>query len=133
MSHPLRLVEIEGKGRGYVATEPLKGGQVIFRESPILVYSAYPLKRSDLQEPGSAYSRYCAHCYKTLCSGTASNETAFTCPACFHPDGASFCSYDCQSLALSSTHSPFVCESLNYLRNCPLLLDNQPKERQVQA
>ncbi|XP_074321516.1 histone-lysine N-methyltransferase ASHR2-like [Silene latifolia] len=133
MSHPLRLVEIEGKGRGYVATEPLKGGQVIFRESPILVYSAYPLKRSEHQELGSVYSRYCAHCYKSLVSGTAGDCTALTCLSCSHPDYASFCSRNCQSLALSSTHSPFVCESLNYLRNCPLLSDNQPEERQVQA
>ncbi|KAK9742762.1 hypothetical protein RND81_03G195900 [Saponaria officinalis] len=127
MSSALRLVDISGKGRGFVATEPLKGGQVILRESPILVFSAYPLKRS-------RHPTYCAHCYRTFPVEGSRDQTPLTCPSCCHPeDAAQFCSTTCHSAARSSTHSPWVCASLNYLRNCSSLLDNQAEERQVQA
>lgn len=130
ISTTLRLVDIEGKGRGLVASQPLKGGEIILRDSPILTYSAFPLKRQPQQQGlGSSYSRYCAHCHKILVAG----HGTVACPLCSHPDDAIFCSPRCQSLALSFTHTKWVCQSLSYLRNCPLLVDQQPEDRQVQA
>lgn len=129
LSDALRLVEIEGRGRGLVASQPLKGGQVVLRDSPILTYSAFPLNRRQPQEGGSSCSRYCAQCYRCLVVGA----TTLTCPSCSHPEDGVFCSSKCQSLALSSTHTPWVCQALSHLRNCPLLADRQPDECQVQA
>ncbi|KMS99971.1 hypothetical protein BVRB_1g018130 [Beta vulgaris subsp. vulgaris] len=122
----LRLVDIEGKGRGLVASQPLKGGQTVLRDSPILTYSAFPLKR---QGDGFSYSRYCGHCYRLLVTG----DRTLACPSCSHPDDAIYCSPKCQSLALRFTHTPWVCQSLSYLRNCPLLVDQQPEDRPIQA
>lgn len=127
ISTMLRLAEIEGKGRGLVASQPLKGGQIVLRDSPILAYSAFPLKQHQ-QEIASSYSRYCAHCYR--CIGST---PTMTCPSCSHPKDAIFCSPKCQSFALNSTHSPWVCRALGYLRNCSLLVDHHPDERHVQA
>lgn len=129
LSDALRLVEIEGRGRGLVASQPLKGGQIVLRDSPILTYSAFPLKRRQPQVSGLSYSRYCAHCYKCLVAGAA----MLTCPSCSHPDDGAFCSPKCQSLALSSTHTPWMCRALSYLRNCLSLVDHQSDELQVQA
>ncbi|XP_074268968.1 histone-lysine N-methyltransferase ASHR2-like [Silene latifolia] len=131
LPNALSLVNIEGKGRGLVASQPLKGGQVILRDSPILTYSAYPLKRRD-QEGDSSYLRYCVQCCKTL-GPSGSTASALTCSSCSHSDDASFCSAKCQSLAISLTHSPWACQALRYLRNCYALVDQQPDERQVQA
>ncbi|KAL9234357.1 hypothetical protein vseg_009237 [Gypsophila vaccaria] len=134
MSSALKLVEIRGKGRGFVATVPLKGGEVVLRESPILVFSAYPFKRADHQQGRSSHPTYCAHCHRTLAVKNSIDLTLTTCPSCYHPeDAAVFCCAECHSAARRLTHSPWVCTSLNYLRNCPGLSDNQPEERQVQA
>ncbi|KAL2892525.1 Histone-lysine N-methyltransferase ASHR2 [Bienertia sinuspersici] len=128
ISTALRLVNIEGKGKGLVASKSLKGGEIILQDSPILSYSAFPLKRQQ-QGVSSSSSKYCAHCYKLLVTGSGT----LACPTCSHPDDAVFCSLRCQSLALSFTHTPWVCRSLSCLRNCPLLVDQQPDDRQVQA
>ncbi|XP_021756372.1 histone-lysine N-methyltransferase ASHR2-like [Chenopodium quinoa] len=124
ISTALKLVDIEGKGRGLVASQPLKGGQIVLRDSPILTYSSFSLKQRQ-----GAYSRYCAHCYKLLVSGNGT----LACPSCCHPDDAIFCSSKCQSSALVFSHTPWVCQSLSYLRNCPVLVDQQPEDRQIQA
>ncbi|KAB1201988.1 Histone-lysine N-methyltransferase ASHR2 [Morella rubra] len=39
----LRVAEIKGRGRGLVACQPLRAGQVVLRDSPVLLYSAFPL------------------------------------------------------------------------------------------
>lgn len=125
----LRLVDLEGKGRGLVASQPLKGGQIVLRDSPILTYSAFPLKRQHQQGVCSFDSRYCAHCYRFLVKGNGT----LACPSCSHPDDSIFCGPKCQSLALSLSHTPWVCQSLSYLKNCPVLVEQQPEDRQVQA
>lgn len=135
MSNAIRLVHIEGKGRGLVASQPLRGGETILRESPILSYSAFPLKQQPQQQQiRSPHLKYCSYCHKMVLSGQdLAGHVATTCPSCSHPDDALFCSPKCRSLALSISHTPWVCQSLSYLRNCPLLLDQQPEDRQVQA
>lgn len=117
-SAPLRTEKIEGKGRGFVASQPLKAGQIVLRESPILIFSAFPLKQR--------HRDYCDHCYRFLVPG---GGKPLACPTCSDPEGATFCNSKCQSLAISSTHTPWVCQALSYLRNYPF----HPEERQVQA
>ncbi|KAB1201706.1 Histone-lysine N-methyltransferase ASHR2 [Morella rubra] len=39
----LRVAEIERRGRGLVASQPLRAGQVVLRDSSVLLYSAFPL------------------------------------------------------------------------------------------
>ncbi|XP_050373503.1 histone-lysine N-methyltransferase ASHR2 [Argentina anserina] len=120
MTKELRLTEIQGRGRSLVAAQPLKGGQIILRDSPILLYSALPLLTP-------SPSPYCDHCFKTL---HPQNAAVSLCPSCSHHR---FCSPTCLSAAHSSSHSPFVCHSLSKLRNCPSPLSSQPPDRQVQA
>lgn len=125
----LKLVEIEGKGRGLVASEPLKGGQVVLQESPILTFSAFPLKhgRNDEEKAANASSTYyCSHCYRQCMV-----SEGFSCPSCSHPSHTVFCSYKCLSSGLSKIHTPWVCDALRQFRHCSLLLDHQPEERQV--
>ncbi|KAK9757783.1 hypothetical protein RND81_01G185600 [Saponaria officinalis] len=127
----LSLANLEGKGRGLMASRPLKGGEIVLRDSPILTYSAYPLKRRE-QESVSSYKTYCVQCCKTLIQG-GPTTTTLTCPSCCHPDDGIFCNAKCHSLAISLTHSPWACQALRYLRNCHVLVDQQSDERQVQA
>ncbi|KAL9230728.1 hypothetical protein vseg_006042 [Gypsophila vaccaria] len=131
LPNALNLVNLEGKGRGLMASRPLKGGEIVLRDSPILTYSAYPVKRRE-QEADSSYQRYCVQCCKTLVQG-GGTTTTFTCPSCCHPDDGIFCSAKCHSVAVNLTHSPWVCQALRHLRNCHVLVDQQPDERQVQA
>ena len=42
----VKAVEIEGRGRALVASQSLYGGQIILTDSPILLYSPYPLSSS---------------------------------------------------------------------------------------
>ncbi|KMS99978.1 hypothetical protein BVRB_1g018190 [Beta vulgaris subsp. vulgaris] len=130
ISDYLSLEKIEEKGRGFAASEPLKGGQIILQESPILVFSAFPLRCQKLQEVASSNTTaYCSHCYRCMVS------EGLTCPTCCDstPNDIIFCNSKCQSLALTTTHTPWVCDALGRLRHCSLLLEHQPEERQVQA
>ncbi|KAK8478238.1 hypothetical protein V6N13_069948 [Hibiscus sabdariffa] len=117
----LRLVEIEGRGRALVAAQPLKAGQIILRDSPIVVYSAFPLVKS------RSSASYCGNCFRTLSS---SSVNVMACPSCSHHHR--FCSPNCLTVASASSHSPWVCQALSRLRDCPSLV-SQPLERQVQA
>lgn len=114
----LSLAEIEGRGRALVAVQPLKGGQVVLRDSPILLYSAIPFTGS----PSSKH-RYCDHCFRVL------PPAPVPCPSCSHH---AFCSQSCLGNASFSSHSPWACETLSHLTKCPSFLD-QPPERQIQA
>ncbi|XVF38841.1 hypothetical protein REPUB_Repub20aG0136800 [Reevesia pubescens] len=116
----LRLVEIEGRGRAFVASQSLKAGQIVLKDSPILVYSALPLIK-----PQSSAS-YCDNCFKTL----SSSANVMPCPSCSHHH--LFCSPNCLTMATAASHSPWVCQALSRLRDCPSLV-SQPLERQVQA
>lgn len=116
----LSLSEIEGRGRALVAAQPLKGGQIILRDSPILLYSALPLTPSS--------NCYCDYCFKIL--KPISSSTTTSCPNCgLH----FFCNSNCLSASQSSSHSDWVCQSLRRLRQNPSPLPQQSLERQVQA
>ncbi|KAL5732317.1 hypothetical protein ACOSP7_031663 [Xanthoceras sorbifolium] len=112
------VADIEGRGRSLVASQPLKAGQVVLCDSPVLLYSALPFIK-----PHDQSTSYCNHCFKTLQSPPS------TCPSC----SLLFCTPTCLSRASSSSHSPYVCQALSRLQHSPHLLLNQPLERHVQA
>lgn len=122
----LKLVNSDGRGRSLLAATPLKAGQIILQDSPILLYSAFPL----LSPPSSSSTPhiYCTHCFKQIPS---QKSTTIPCPTC---SSSLFCSPACLSLSCSSSHSPWVCKSLTKLQDpssSPLL--NLDVEIQVQA
>ncbi|KAE9613246.1 putative histone-lysine N-methyltransferase chromatin remodeling SET family [Lupinus albus] len=117
----LRMDEIAGKGKGLVAAQSLKAGQVVLRESPLIIYSSSPLI-STSSSPSSHFP-YCDHCFRTL------PTNSIPCPSCSYHH---FCSYKCFSTALNTFHSSLVCQALTHLRDTESL-QQQPSERQVQA
>ncbi|KAM5568441.1 histone-lysine N-methyltransferase ASHR2 [Rosa sericea] len=120
MTKEVRLTEIQGRGRSLVAAQPLKGGQIVLRDSPLLLYSALPLLTPSPPP-------YCDHCFKTLNPKTAPISLCQSCS--LH----AFCTSSCLSAAQSSSHTQWVCQSLSKLRNCHSPLSGQPADRQVQA
>lgn len=112
----LRMEQIPGKGRGLVASQPLKAGQIVLTESPLILYSASPLLT-----PSSSPYTYCDHCFRIL--PLTHNSTTVTCPSC---SNHSFCSQKCFSLALKSSHSTWVCKPFN---NTPIqhFFNNTPR------
>ena len=128
----LKVEEIQGRGRGMVASQPLKAGQIVLTDSPMLMYSALPLVTHSLSSSSStSASGFCDHCFRTVppfLQGDSSSSTVL-CPSCCHHR---FCSSSCLSKALNSSHSSWACQALFRLRaNSPLL--EQPLELQVQA
>lgn len=116
----LRVEEIQGRGRGMVASQPLKAGQIVLRDSPVLLYSALPLTSQSLT---SSTSSFCDHCFRTL-----PGPSSIPCPSgC----GRCFCGPQCLSIAQKSSHTPWVCQALSHLRANPVLLE-QPLECQTQ-
>lgn len=131
-SSPLKVEEIQGRGRGMVASQPLKAGQIILRDSPILLYSALPLAtQSSSSSFSESASCFCDHCFRTLPPSLqqGSSSSAVLCPCCCNHR---FCSSSCLSKALNSSHCTWVCQALSCLQANSLLLE-QPLERQVQA
>ncbi|KAI4327979.1 hypothetical protein L6164_020380 [Bauhinia variegata] len=124
-SSALRLEQIPGKGRGWIAARPIKAGQIVLRESPIILYSAIPLISHS--EPSCSSFSYCDYCFRIF--APALPESILSCPLCPH---ARFCSENCLSTAQKSSHSSWVCQALSLLRESSSLLE-QPPERQVQA
>jgi hypothetical protein len=121
----LRIAEIEGRGRGLVASQPLRGGQIVLRDSPILLYSALPLinlSSFSSSSQSSTSNMYCAKCFRSLLSSSSSSSSTSVvpCPSCSHHH--IFCSQNCLSAALTSCHSPWVCQALSRLRDCPSLV-----------
>lgn len=108
----VRIEEIQGRGRGLVSSKPLKGGEIVLRDSPVLLYSAFPLNRSSI---------YCDGCFRKLLSAST-----VSCPSCSYHH---FCGPNCLSAAMASSHTPWVCQALSRLRDCSSLVT----ERQVQA
>ncbi|CAN1838721.1 Histone-lysine N-methyltransferase ASHR2 [Linum perenne] len=121
----LKVEEIQGKGRGLVSSKPLKGGQIVLRDSPILLYSTQPLNPQQLHSASSII--YCDKCFRRIQSAS----TALPCPSCSNHHR--FCSSNCLSSATASSHTHWVCQSLARLRECPALILDQPLDRQVQA
>ncbi|KAF5198860.1 Histone-lysine n-methyltransferase ashr2 [Thalictrum thalictroides] len=96
--------EIQGRGRGFISTHSIKAGEILLTDSPILLYPAKPLKNNN---------NFCSNCFKNL-NSSSSSSSVLTCPSCSYH--ALFCSHICQSKALSSSHSPWVCQALNSIR-----------------
>ncbi|OVA11950.1 SET domain [Macleaya cordata] len=118
----LKITEIEGRGRALVASQPLKAGQVLLRDSPLLLYTAVALKNGDP-------SNFCTNCFrKLLLHDDAARSKVLKCPNCSYH--ALFCSPNCQSIALSTSHTPWVCQALNCIRYSRSLLD---PDAQIQA
>lgn len=114
-SSVLKVEEIQGRGRGIVASQPLKAGQIILTDSPILLYPTTPFSHHS--------SSFCDHCFKSLHSSFVS------CSSC---NRYRFCNSTCLSKALNSSHSSWVCQALSQLQTNVVLLQ-QPLERQLQA
>ncbi|XP_061367077.1 histone-lysine N-methyltransferase ASHR2-like [Gastrolobium bilobum] len=128
----LKVEEIQGRGRGMVASQPLKAGQIVLRDSPILLYSALPFITRSLSSSSSASACcFCDHCFRTLPPSLQGDSlsSAVLCPSCCHHR---FCSSSCLSKAMNSSHSSWVCQALTRLQSNSLLLE-QPYERQIQA
>ncbi|CBI29298.3 unnamed protein product, partial [Vitis vinifera] len=85
----VKTVEIEGRGRALVASQSLRGGQIILTDSPILLYSAHPLSSSS--------NAYCSNCFRHLqtCS------TLVSCSSC-----------PCMALPSSDSDAPTFLHSL---------------------
>ncbi|XP_010495932.1 PREDICTED: histone-lysine N-methyltransferase ASHR2 [Camelina sativa] len=110
----IRVAEIGGRGRSLVAAQSLRAGQVILRESPLLLYSAFPFLSSSV-------SPYCDHCFRLLASSAQQK-----CQSC---SLVSFCSPNC-----FASHTPWLCESLRRLhQSSSSAFSDQPSDRQVQA
>nr|GMD80712.1 histone-lysine N-methyltransferase ASHR2 [Ipomoea batatas] len=121
----LRVAEIEGKGRSLVASAALRAGEIVLRDSPLLLYSAFPFFPTS--EPHlQPYNVYCSNCFRLIIS----QPPPSSCPAC----SDAFCTSGCRSVALSSSHSPWICQAMRRLRDAsysPLV--NQTLDRQVMA
>ncbi|KAG5566151.1 hypothetical protein RHGRI_001925 [Rhododendron griersonianum] len=114
------VTQIQGRGRAVIASKSLKAGEIILKDSPVLLYSALPLN------PRRGGAVYCSHCFKTL--PNPNSPSALPCPLC--SSSALFCSPACLSTALQSSHTPWACQTLTRLRNSPPL---RTEELQVQA
>ncbi|KAJ9186171.1 hypothetical protein P3X46_005703 [Hevea brasiliensis] len=119
----VRIEEIQGRGRAIVSSQPLRGGEIVLRDSPILLYSAFPLNGQQLQ---FSTSIYCDNCFRKLQSASA----PLSCPSCSQHR---FCSPNCLSVSIASSHNTWVCQALSRMRDCPSLVLHQPMERQIQA
>ncbi|OWM76310.1 histone-lysine N-methyltransferase ASHR2 [Punica granatum] len=119
----LNVAEMQGRGRALVAAQPLRGGQVVLRDSPILLYSALPFTGGPSSSSSTTIHRYCDHCFRALQSAPV------LCPSCRHH---AFCSPACLGVASVSSHSPWACQTLARLIDCSSFL-GQPPELQVQA
>ncbi|KVH95746.1 histone-lysine N-methyltransferase ASHR2 [Cynara cardunculus var. scolymus] len=96
----VRMTEIEGRGRAMVALRPLKGGEIVLKDSPIILYSAFSFLSDDHQKSNG----YCSHCFITV----SQQSQKASCSTC----GCGFCSLECQSVASATSHTPWVCQAL---------------------
>ncbi|KAJ4973415.1 hypothetical protein NE237_006589 [Protea cynaroides] len=111
-SNPLfKVKEIEGRGRGLIASQSVKAGQILLRDSPILTYSAVPLQDGAVPLQDGVPSNFCSNCFRRL-DGSSANTCNSRSPKTL------FCSPNCRSVALASSHTPWVCQALNCIRNC---------------
>ncbi|KAL4570050.1 hypothetical protein LXL04_025700 [Taraxacum kok-saghyz] len=98
------VTEIEGRGRAMVALRPLKGGEIVLKDSPIVLYSALPFQSNNHQNNNG----YCSNCFTSI-TKQPQNVSCSTC-------GSRFCTFECQSAASSTSHTPWVCQALIRLR-----------------
>ncbi|XP_052203806.1 histone-lysine N-methyltransferase ASHR2 [Diospyros lotus] len=130
----VRMAEIEGRGRALVASKNLRAGEIVLRDSPVLVYSALPLKSLPTLQGGEGSNHhYCTNCFRKL---DLSSPSVLSCPSCSVGGDhipVLFCSFNCQSVALALSHTPWVCQALRGLRDCHSLLIHHQQEHQVQV
>ncbi|KAK9052366.1 hypothetical protein SSX86_028995 [Deinandra increscens subsp. villosa] len=93
-------METTAGGREMVALCPLKGGEIVLRDSPILHYSAIHFHSDN--HPDS--HGYCSNCFTTI----AQQSQDVSCLTC----GCRFCTLDCQSTASATSHTPWACQAL---------------------
>ncbi|WOH15817.1 hypothetical protein DCAR_0935363 [Daucus carota subsp. sativus] len=111
MSPAITVTEIQGRGRSVISTRPLKAGEIILKDSPILLYSAQSFV-------SKTPHYFCSNCFKSINSQTPS---VVSCQSCLSFNQSTlFCSPECHSVALGSFHSPWVCEALRRFAN-PLI------------
>ncbi|CAI9275263.1 unnamed protein product [Lactuca saligna] len=115
------VTEIEGRGRAMVALRPLKGGEIVLRDSPIVLYSALPFHSADHQKNNNCY---CSHCFTSI----SQQPQKVSCSTC----GSRFCTFECQSVASTTSHTPWVCQALIRLRQY-FSDQHQPVDLQLQA
>ncbi|WOK96817.1 hypothetical protein Cni_G05525 [Canna indica] len=92
----VNLAEIPDRGRALVATRPIKPGEVILSDSPLLLYPA----------SAAAASTCCSRCFRSL----PSSATRCTFHCSNSPAAASFCSPRCLA-----SHTPYLCLALSRL------------------
>ncbi|XP_071693552.1 histone-lysine N-methyltransferase ASHR2 [Rutidosis leptorrhynchoides] len=100
---PVAMTEINGKGRAIVALRPLKGGEIILRDSSILLYSALPFHPNN-----HTTTNYCSNCFITI----SQNSPIISCSNCT----SQFCTINCQSMASTTSHTSWTCQTLIHLR-----------------
>lgn len=117
--HLLTVSDVPGRGRCLVSAQPLVAGQVILRESPILLYP-------DSSFPYPAPPPYCAHCFRCY---PPRPPSFIWCHICL---GRAFCGISCMTTAHASSHPPYACHSLAILSRSPNIR-HLPRECQVQV
>ncbi|KAK6148890.1 hypothetical protein DH2020_016415 [Rehmannia glutinosa] len=117
----IKMVETENKGRALVSCRPLRAGEIVLKDSPILLYSAVP-------HGGAAVANYCSNCFRTI---LPHSQTTVSCPNC--TSASLFCTPECQSIALSTSHTPFVCQALTRLHAADSPLLHHHHDRHLQA
>ncbi|KAG0568079.1 hypothetical protein KC19_7G184800 [Ceratodon purpureus] len=101
MAMALRQEEIAGRGRALVATRGLRAGEVLLRDSPLLVY-----EEAEAAESGA----FCSHCERLL---SLPGREAVPCSAC---EGVTFCGESCLESARSGSHNARVCKGITALK-----------------
>lgn len=122
----VRVQEIQGRGRGLIATQALKAGKVLLQETPLLLYSqSNPTNpNTNLNDPNTKTPvAFCAHCFTSL----SPSSTHPSCTSCIKP--LLFCTSDCCSKAQTSSHTQWVCKSLNILDSHSLDPETQEHAR----
>ncbi|GJU18468.1 histone-lysine N-methyltransferase ASHR2 [Tanacetum coccineum] len=102
---PIGPTELPGKGRAIISLRPIKGGEIILRDTPLLLYSAQPFN------PNTTLNKYCSHCFKSISKHP--QQTPASCSTC----GSHFCSLNCQQISSSSSHTPYICQTLCHLQH----------------
>lgn len=108
MTPAITVTEIQGRGRSLISTRPLKAGEIILKDSPILLYSAHSFV-------SKTPHFFCSNCFKSINSQTPS---LVSCQSCLSSNTSTlFCSPNCHSAAQKSFHSPWACEALRRFVN----------------
>lgn len=89
----IETVDIPGSGRGLVSATPIAAGDLVLRESPVILNVTQSLHRA-----------VCAYCLRYIAEGAA-----VECTGCKQ---ASFCNDRCQQRASRQAHTATICHSM---------------------